>query len=311
MTQVTPSLIKSLREMTGAGLTDCKKALDEALGNIDKAVIVLREKGLAAAAKKADRTASEGTVQAVISSDHSYAALYELNCETDFVTRNDDFQNLNSSIAEGIKKALPQTLEEVLAVSVNGSSIQSQIDALIAKIGEKIQLRRFIAHKGSWMSSYIHGLGKIGILVEFASPDIEKIKDNALFHNLTKDIALQAAALKPQYLKKEEIPQTLIDSESQVFETQYRNQGKPEAALPKIVAGRLETWFKECCLNEQPFVKEDKKSVSQHIADVAKTLGASLELKYFVRYELGQGIEKKTGDLAKDVAEQISQVTSH
>jgi elongation factor Ts len=310
MAVVTPQMVKELREQTGAGMSDCKKALDAAEGDLDKAVTVLREKGLAAAAKKAGRAASEGTVSAVMSADNSKGYLVEVNCETDFVTRNEEFQALVANVQKLIAEKQPTSLEALWALPYpTGGTVQDTATGLVAKIGENIQVRRY-ATLGSGknvVASYVHGTGKVGVLVELAAEGIAAHRNNATLLDLAKDIALQVAAMKPGFVSKDAIPESVIKAESEVFANQYRNQGKPENIIPKIVVSRVETWFKETCLVDQAFVKDDALTVSAYVAQVGKQLGLpGLKVASFERMELGQGVEKKTMDFASEVAAQIA-----
>ena len=310
---VTPQMVKELREMTGAGMTDCKKALDEALGNIDKAVTVLRERGLAAAAKKAGRAASEGVVSAVVNADFTRGFVVEVNCETDFVTRNESFQELVANVQTVIAKAQPANLETLQTTSyIGGGTVLEAATNLVAKIGENITVRRYetLGTPSTFVSSYVHAGGKVGVIVELAAENIATQRTNPALAELARDVALQVAAMKPIYTNRESVPSEILKSETEVFYNQYKNQGKPEAALPKIVSSRMETWHKENCLVEQPFVKDDAKTVNAHVAQGGKELGLpGLKILNFVRMELGAGVEKKTVDFATEVAQQIASTT--
>ena len=309
MASVTPQLVKQLRDQTGAGMSDCKKALEEAQADFDKAVTLLREKGLAAAAKKSGRAASEGVVSAVLTPDRNYGFLVEINCETDFVTRNEAFQKFVAHVETTIEKECPQTLEAVHAASAgNGQTIKEAAASLIASIGENISVRRFetLGASDTFVQSYVHAGGKVGVLVELQGQNIKNFLENPELHEVGKDVALQVAAMKPRFLNRESIAATELKAEEDIFSNQYRNQGKPENILPKIVASRIETWFKEACLIEQAFVKEDSKSISQYLSEAAKKLGISeLKVKKFSRLELGEGVEKKEEDFAAEVEAQI------
>lgn len=310
MAAVTAQMVKELREITGAGMTDCKKALDETQGDVQKAVVILREKGLAAAAKKASRAASEGVVSAVLSADNTRGFVVEVNCETDFVTRNEAFQELVANVQTLIAKTQPANLEALLAASYpTGGTLAEAVTNLVAKIGENINVRRYetLGNGTNLVASYVHGGGKVGVLVELAAEGIAAQRSNPALQELAKDVALQAAAMKPLYINREAVPQDTIKSETEVFFNQYRNQGKPEAALPKIVSNRMETWMKENCLVEQAFVKDDSKTVAAYVAEGGKAAGvAGLKVVNFIRMELGQGVEKKSVDFASEVAQQLA-----
>lgn len=310
MAAVTPQMVKELRESTGAGMSDCKKALDEAAGDLDKAVIVLRERGLAAAAKKFGRAASEGMVTACVKSDATAGYLVEVNCETDFVTRNEAFQDLVTTVQKLVETKNPATLEELLNTSYpTGGTLKENVTGLVAKIGENIAVRRYstLGSATNYVASYVHGNGKVGVLVELTGEGIAAHRANPALLELAKDVALQVAAMKPTYINREAVPADVIKSETEVFYQQYKNQGKPEAALPKIVSSRMDTWHKESCLVDQLFVKDDSKSVAAYVADAGKKAGlASLKVVNFVRMELGQGVEKKSEDFAAEVAATIA-----
>ncbi len=310
MAAVTAQMVKELREATGAGMTDCKKALDEAQGDMDAALKVLRERGLAAAAKKSSRAASEGVVAAVISNDLGKGYLVEVNCETDFVTRNEEFQAFVSTLQNIILSKSPATLEALIATGyTTGGTVGEATTNLVAKIGENITVRRYatLGEGQNVVASYVHGGGKVGVLVELTAEGLTAQRSNPALSEIAKDVALQVAAMKPLYTNREAVPADIVKSESEVFWTQYKNQGKPEAALPKIVSSRMDTWHKENCLTEQLFVKDDSKTVAAYVADAGKQAGvAGLKVANFVRLELGQGVEKKSGDFAAEVAQQIA-----
>lgn len=310
MAAVTAQMVKELREATGAGMTDCKKALDEAQGDMDAALKVLRERGLAAAAKKSSRAASEGVVASVIANDLGKGYLVEVNCETDFVTRNEEFQAFVANLQNIILSNGPTSLEALTGAGyTTGGSVAEATTNLVAKIGENITVRRFasLGEGKNLVASYVHGGGKVGVLVELTAEGLSAQRSNPALSEIAKDVALQVAAMKPLYTNREAVPAEIVKSESEVFWTQYKNQGKPEAALPKIVSSRMDTWHKENCLTEQLFVKDDSKTVAAYVADAGKQAGvAGLKVANFVRLELGQGVEKKSGDFAAEVAQQIA-----
>ena len=310
MATVTPQMVKDLREQTLAGMSDCKKALDEALGDMEKAVTILRERGLAAAAKKAGRAASEGVVSAIVAPNNATGALVEINCETDFVTRNDDFQAFVAGVSGLISTKAPKTLESLLSLPLaSGVTVEETTKTMVAKIGENIQVRRYVTlgNDENLVTSYVHAGGRVGVLVELSGTGVSAQRENSALVEIGKDVALQVAAMKPTALSRESIPQSLIESEKEVFATQYRNQGKKEEVIPKILVSRVETWFKEVCLLEQMFVKDDSKTVAAHVASAGKALAINdLKVANYWRLELGEGVEKKSSDFAAEVAAQIA-----
>lgn len=290
---ITAAMVKDLRTKTGAGMMDCKKALVEAEGDMEKAVDILREKGLSQAAKKASRVAAEGTVVFAMSDDKKVGALLEVNCETDFVGSNEDFRNLASAIAEQIIKVNPADVEALLASDMNGKTVKEQVTEAVAKIGENISVRRFTRYESAdgAVYSYIHGGGKIGVLVEMTGGDDE----------LGKDVAMQVAAANPSYLNRTEVPQAELEHEKEVLAVEARNEGKPEKIIEKMVIGRINKYYKEVCLVDQEFIKDSDLTISK----LLKSKGA--EVLRFTRYQLGEGIEKKQDDLAAEVAKQLNQ----
>lgn len=311
MAVVTAQMVKELREMTLAGMSDCKKALDAAEGDMEKAIVILREKGLASAAKKASRAASEGVVSTVV--ENNIGFVFEVNCETDFVTKNDGFQAFVNNLHKIISATKPAHLDELLAANYDASgNVKAAATALVAQIGENITVRRFerVGSGKNFVTSYVHGGGKIGVLVELSGSGIENHLNNPSLNELGKDVALQAAAMKPQYLNEQEIPAETIKAEEDIIRNKFLQQGKPEAALAKIVPSSIKTWFKEICLVEQLFVKDDSKSVAAYVAEAGKKLGISdLKVSSFIRLELGQGVEKKAEDFAAEVAATVAAAT--
>ncbi len=290
MAQITAALVKELREMTGAGMMDCKKALTECDGDMDKAVDFLREKGLSQAAKKAGRIAAEGVVGSYISDDAKVGAIVEVNCETDFVAKTDEFKDLVNTIAAHIAATNPADVEALSASELDGQTVAALITEKIAKIGENISLRRFVRFESEGtVASYIHAGGKIVTLVEMKG-------GNA---NLAKDIAMQVAAANPSYLDRTQVPQTELEHEKMVLTEQARNEGKPEKIIEKMVEGRIEKFYKEVCLVDQAFIKGDDEVVSNLLKK------ENAEVIRFVRYEMGEGLEKKQEDFAAEVAAQM------
>lgn len=290
---ITASMVKELRTSTGAGMMDCKKALVEADGDMAKATDILREKGLSQAAKKASRIAAEGAVVSYISGDEKTGVIVEVNCETDFVGHNENFQALASEIAKQIVEVNPADVETLLDSSLNGKTVKEIVTEGIANMGENINIRRFVRYESAEgkVYSYIHGGGKIGVLIEVKGGDAE----------LGKDLAMQVAAANPSYLERSEVSNEELEHEKEVLREQARNEGKPEAIIEKMVQGRINKYYKEVCLVDQPFIKDGDISIDK----LLKTKGASVVR--FSRYQLGEGIEKKQDNLAEEVAKQINQ----
>lgn len=286
MADITASMVKELREMTGAGMMECKKALTEADGNIDAAVDVLRTRGLAAVAKKAGRATNEGTVMALVSADGTTGAVVELNCETDFVGMNDKFKAYAEKIAHVAIAAMPADLEALKAADVDGETVESVVTDAIHTLGENIQLTRFSVVEGGAVSSYIHGGGKIGVLVQFDVTGIDPTSD--AFKAYGRDVAMQVAAAAPVAATRESVDPAVVEHEKSIYMAQAAESGKPEAIQEKMAVGRLEKFFKESTLTEQPFVKNPDQSVSEYTAEVAKSLGGEIAIVDFKRLMLGE-----------------------
>ncbi len=286
MADITASMVKELREMTGAGMMECKKALAEADGNIDAAVDVLRTRGLAAVAKKAGRATNEGTVMALVSADGTTGAVVELNCETDFVGMNDKFKAYAEKIAQVAIAAKPANLEALKAAEVDGETVESVVTDAIHTLGENIQLTRFSVVEGGAVSSYIHGGGKIGVLVQFDVTGIDPTSD--AFQAYGRDVAMQVAAAAPVAATRESVDPAVVEHEKSIYMAQAAESGKPEAIQEKMAVGRLEKFFKESTLTEQPFVKNPDQSVSEYTAEVAKNLGGEIAIVDFKRLMLGE-----------------------
>ena len=286
MADITASMVKELREMTGAGMMECKKALAEADGNIDAAVDVLRTRGLAAVAKKAGRATNEGTVMALVSADGTTGAVVELNCETDFVGMNDKFKAYAEKIAHVAIAAKPADLEALKVADVDGETVESVVTDAIHTLGENIQLTRFSVVEGGAVSSYIHGGGKIGVLVQFDVTGIDPTSD--AFKAYGRDVAMQVAAAAPVAATRESVDPAVVEHEKSIYMAQAAESGKPEAIQEKMAVGRLEKFFKESTLTEQPFVKNPDQSVSEYTAEVAKSLGGEIAIVDFKRLMLGE-----------------------
>ena len=287
MAQITATLVKELREITGAGMMDCKKALVECEGDKDKAIDYLREKGIAKAAKKAGRIASEGVVAAA--SNGSTACIVEVNSETDFVAKNENFQNLVKKIAEHIVATKPADMDALNASELDGKTVAEVMTEAVASIGEKLSLRRFEVYtsEDGKLATYIHMGGKIGVIVELSGGADE----------LGKDVAMQIAAAKPQCIGRDDVDADALAHEREVLRKQALEEGKPEKIVEKMVDGRINKYYKEVCLVEQEFVKDSDKTI--------KDILGGVEVRRFARFEMGEGLEKKNEDFAAEVAAQM------
>ena len=294
--------VKNLREQTGSGMMDCKKALTEANGDFEKAVEFLREKGLADAQKKASRIASEGLVHALADIEKGVGAIVEVNSETDFVAKNDSFKEFVKGIAEIVKENAPNDVEALLTLPMEGKTVAEVLTEKISVIGENLKIRRFTRYEGTCVA-YIHGGGTHGVLVQFDAP--KNVVSSAAFELFGKDIAMQIAAVNPLYINKEDIPETVVEEEKKILTAQAINEGKPEAIAQKMVIGRIEKYFKDVCLLEQAFVKDSDITVKEYIAKTGKELGGDIQVKAFSRFEKGEGIEKKEDDFAAEVAKMV------
>ncbi|WP_210363847.1 translation elongation factor Ts [Bacillus sp. REN3] len=290
---ITAQMVKELREKTGAGMMDCKKALQETDGDMEKAIDFLREKGIAKAAKKADRIAAEGTTYILTKGNE--AVILEVNSETDFVAKNEGFQVLVKDLAEHLLKHKPATVEEAMnQTTENGETIESLINSAIAKIGEKLSLRRYeIKTKtdNDVFGSYLHMGGRIGVLSV-----LEGTTDEAA----AKDVSMHIAALNPKYVSRDEVSQEEIEHERQILTQQALNEGKPENIVAKMVEGRLSKYFEDVCVLDQAFVKNPDQKVRQFVESKGGTL------REFTRYEVGEGIEKREDNFAEEVMNQVN-----
>ncbi|MDD6919662.1 MAG: translation elongation factor Ts [Eubacteriales bacterium] len=299
---VTAALVKELREMTGAGMMDCKKALVETDGNIDKAVEVLREKGLSKAAKKSDRIAAMGLVRIAYSEDAGAAALVEVNSETDFVSKNEEFVTFVEKIAEIVLANDVKDIEELKAVKYSDeNTVGEELTNKIATIGENLTIRRFekFNEDGVVYRGYIHSNGMIGVVV-----GLQTEADKEAVSVVGKDVAMQVASMNPKFLNEDGVDPEYIAHETEILRQQVLNEGKPEAMVDKIVAGKIKKEIKEVCLVEQKFVKNGDLTVAQYVEEVAKEVGKSIAVASMTRYEVGEGIEKKQEDFAAEVAAQ-------
>ena len=289
---VTASLVKELREKTGAGMMDCKKVLTETDGDMEKAIELLRERGIAKAAKKSGRIAAEGLVEAYISEDGKVGAIVEVNSETDFVAKNEEFKTFVMNVAKQIVEKNPKDVEELLAqdsIEVPGKTVNEVLVEKIATIGENMTIRRFARFESEGLvEKYIHGDGKIAVLVNMKKGTPE----------VAKDICMQIAAARPEYLNEQSIPAERVEKEKEILKAQTMNEGKPEAIAEKIVQGRIGKFFSEICLVDQAFVKDPNKKVSQVLKE------NDAEVVEFARFEKGEGIEKKEENFAEEVRKQ-------
>lgn len=299
---ISAAMVKELRERTGAGMMDCKKALTEADGNMERAVDILREKGLSKAAKKADRVAAEGLVNIKTNADNTVAAIVEVNSETDFVAKNQDFKDFVADVAEMVLEGDVADIEALLASNhKEGKPLKDVLNDRVATIGEKLDVRRFerIATNGK-VAGYIHGGGKIGVVVELATDS----NDERVL-TLGKDIAMQVAAMNPKYISRDDVDPEYIAHETEVLTQQALNEGKPANIVEKMVVGRLNKELKEVCLVDQVFVKDSELTISKLIAKVAKEVASDISVANMVRYEVGEGIEKREENFAEEVAKQM------
>ena len=295
--------VKALREKTGCGMMDCKKALVECDGNMDAAVDYLREKGLASQAKKSSRIAAEGTIAAVVK--NGVGALVELNSETDFVANGDGFKALAAKVAEIVADENPADLDALLATSKDGQTVEEMVQELFLAIRENIKVRRFVRYEGK-VVSYIHGGGKIGVLVNF---ETDAAADNAELVACGKNIAMQIAAMNPAFLDEASVPAEVIEKEKGIMIAQMKEDpkmaNKPEAVLGKIVEGKMGKYYKENCLVEQQYVIDGDLTVGKYVESVAKAIGTPVKIASYVRFEKGEGLEKREDNFADEVASMI------
>ena len=309
MAAITAGMVKELREMTGAGMMDCKKALAATDGDMEKAVEFLREKGQAAAVKKAGRIAAEGLVYALVEGD-TKATLVEVNAETDFVAKNAEFQTYVAEVAEqAIASSNEDNMEAFMAETWckdSSMTVEQALSAKIARIGEKLSIRRFknVTVDNGCVVSYIHGGGRIGVLLEAETAVVNDTVKEAL-----KNVAMQIAALKPLYVSRDQVSQEFIAHETEILKAQAKNENpdKPDAIIDKMVIGRLNKELKEFCLVDQAYVKDGDLTVAKYMESVSKEVGTTITLKNFVRFETGEGIEKAETDFAAEVASQLGQ----
>ena len=281
--QISSEAIKKLRDKTGAGMMDCKKALEQTAGDLDAAVEYLRKKGAAVAQKRADRTAKEGAIVTRVQHDGKVGVVVEVNCETDFVARSNDFVGFVQDVAETIERHRPKSREEILALTAkDGKTISEHLNDLLSKVGEKVEIRRFfvIESPEGCISSYTHLGSKIGVLVELTSA--------AAGTPAGRDVAMQIAAMNPTVVSRDQLDKVVIDREMDIYRTQASNEGKPAQVVEKIAAGRLEKFYQEVCLLDQTFIKDAGKTVRDYLGEVTGSPGIPIGVKRFTRFHLGE-----------------------
>ena len=290
---ITATQVKELREKTGAGMMDCKKVLTETDGDMEKAAELLRERGITKAAKKSSRIAAEGLVEAYLSEDKKVGAIVEVNAETDFVAKNEEFKTFVKDVAKQVALNNPADVEALLeepSIAENGKTVKEVLTDKIATIGENMSIRRFARFETEGaLQSYIHGEGKIAVLVDMQNAEVE----------LAKDICMQIAAARPEFLNRESVPQERVEKEMEILKAQAMNEGKPEAIAEKMVQGRVGKFYSEICLLDQEFVKNPEIKV----ATLLKEKGATISR--FARFEKGEGLEKREENFAEEVAKQL------
>lgn len=300
MAEFTAKDVQLLRQRTGVGMMDCKNALSEANGDMEKAIEILREKGIAKAAKKAGRVAAEGLVVAKVKDD--VGVVVEVNSETDFVAKNSDFIDFVNAVADTILEKNPKNLEELKSLEIsNGDlTVEKALQEKILSIGENIQIRRFVRMEGS-LSTYVHGGGTIGVMIKFNTD----LGGKPEFNEYAKNVAMQVAAVSPQYLNADQVPAEVLDKEKEILKQQVINSGKPDNIAARIVEGKINKFYKEVCLLDQQYVKDSNLTISQYTNDVAKSLGGNIEIVEFVRIEKGEGIEKRSDNFAEEIANMV------
>lgn len=284
MADISAQLVKTLREKTGAGMGDCKKALVESDGDMDKAIEILRKKGAASAAKRADRTANEGLIAPRTSADSKAACVVEINCETDFVARNPEFEAYVNTVADTLIANPVNTLDELLQLNVGKDTIQGMHNEILAKFSERIEIRRFKYMKSTGsFATYLHAGSKLAVLVEVSAPTL-----NAAALSLVRDIAMQIAAMNPQFIDRSIVTQETLDKEKEIYTQQAVDSGKKQDIAERIAIGKLEKFFQEQCLMEQTFVKDANKTVTDVVKQISQECGEDVKILSFTRYFLGE-----------------------
>jgi elongation factor Ts len=297
---VTASMVAELRAKTGAGMMDCKKALNEANGNMEEAVDILRKKGLSAAAKKAGRVAAEGII--VAAGEKNRGVLVEVNAETDFVAKNDSFQQFSAGVANVVLESNPADVEELKGAAFPGTgrSVEEEQTYQVSTIGENINVRRFVRFEipSGVVASYVHGGGKIGVLVEL---DTSLYGDERVA-TLARQLAMHVAAANPQYLNRQEVPAAVVEKEKEIMRVKAKESGKPDNIIEKILEGQINKFFGEVCLLEQAYVIDPDQKVGKVVEALGKEIGSEVALSRYARFQLGEGLEKKEDDFAAEVA---------
>ncbi len=294
--------VQLLRQKTGVGMMECKSALEESNGDFDEAIKILRKKGAAKAAKKADRIAAEGIVSVKIENEEG--AVVEINSETDFVAKNERFKNFVDSVLETILKNSPKNLEELNDLKISGHeemTVKKALEEEILAIGENIKIRRFAKMEGN-LISYVHGGGTIGVLVKFVDGNFKK---DEKFIEFARNIAMHIAAANPKYLDSSKVPEDVLKEETEILKHQVMNSGKPENIAEKIVQGKISKFYKEVCLKDQQYVKDSSLSIKEYIKNVSKEIDPNLDILQFVRMEKGEGLEKRSDDFANEVSSML------
>ncbi len=308
MAVITAKMVAELRSMTGCGMMDCKKALVDADGNFEEAVKLLREKGLAKAEAKQSRIAAEGLVDIMISEDGKTAVMMEVNTETDFVAKNEKFQGYVKGLLRTVLANRPADVEALMSCKYDGSedTVEVTLKEQTFIIGEKLSIRRFVIREGI-MSTYIHGKGSMGVIINFDADDAAV--NNPGFAEYSKNVALQLAANPCEYIDKSSVPQSVLDAELEIVLTQIKNDpknaSKPEQVLQKMAAGKMGKYYEEHCLLEQRYVKDDALTVAQYTEACAKEFGGSIKITGFVHYTKGEGLEKREDNFAEEIAKMV------
>lgn len=287
---ISATAVKELRDKTNAGMMDCKKVLTETNGDLDAAIKLLRERGIAKAGAKADRAANEGIISARVSADGTSGLLLEINCETDFVSKNENFQSFVNSIADAVAASDAADHTAALAVNLSGHSIDESVKAKVVELGENLQFRKYVrfnTEAGGVIASYIHPPGKVGVLIEVGTTNAATAGSDS-FKELVRDLTLHIAACAPKGLSRDDIPAAIVDAERDIFRARLADSGKPENIIENILKGQVNKFFAESCFLEQPFVKDDKQTVTQLLEAKGKEIGDTLSVKRFVRFGLGE-----------------------
>jgi elongation factor Ts len=279
--------VKSLRDRTGAGMADCKKALEEAQGDMNVAIEILRKKGAATAAKRADKTANEGVVATAVTPDHKRGAMVEVNCETDFVARNEEFSTFARTLAQAVLAANPQNGEELNRIQLGDITVENALHDMLGKFSERIEVRRFgtLSTTDGYVAEYVHHGDKLGVLIELSAAG-----DEGRTNALARDIAMQVAAMNPSYVNRTEVPENIVAKEREIYTEQTAQEGKKPEIAEKIVANRVEKYFGDVCLVEQSFVKDSAKTIRDILGEFGKAEGKEVDVRRFLRFNLGESV---------------------